>query len=54
MMWNWLVSGLATGATLLLYDGSPFYPDEKVIFDYADAEGAVSTFAWVLTWRGWN
>ncbi|TIX35179.1 MAG: acetoacetate--CoA ligase, partial [Mesorhizobium sp.] len=27
MMWNWLVSGLASGATLLLYDGSPFYPD---------------------------
>jgi acetoacetyl-CoA synthetase len=24
MMWNWLVSGLASGATLLLYDGSPF------------------------------
>ena len=24
MMWNWLVSGLAAGATLLLYDGSPF------------------------------
>ena len=24
MMWNWLASGLATGATLLLYDGSPF------------------------------
>ena len=27
MMWNWLVSGLASGATLLLYDGSPFHPD---------------------------
>ena len=27
MMWNWLVSGLATGATLVLYDGSPFHPD---------------------------
>ena len=27
MMWNWLVSALATGATLLLYDGSPFHPD---------------------------
>lgn len=38
MMWNWLVSGLASGATLLLYDGSPFYPDGNVIFDYADAE----------------
>ncbi len=38
MMWNWLVSGLATGATLLLYDGSPFYPDGTILFDFADAE----------------
>ncbi|WP_026060567.1 acetoacetate--CoA ligase [Pseudaminobacter salicylatoxidans] len=38
MMWNWLVSGLASGATLLLYDGSPFYPDGNVLFDFADAE----------------
>jgi acetoacetyl-CoA synthetase len=38
MMWNWLVSGLASGATLLLYDGSPFYPDGNTIFDFADAE----------------
>ncbi|WP_273437755.1 acetoacetate--CoA ligase [Sedimenticola selenatireducens] len=38
MMWNWLVSGLAAEATLLLYDGSPFYPDGNVLFDYADAE----------------
>ena len=29
----------ATGATLLLYDGSPFAPGERVLFDYADAEG---------------
>jgi len=39
MMWNWLVSGLATGATLLLYDGSPFHPNGNILFDYADAEG---------------
>ena len=38
MMWNWLASGLATGATLLLYDGSPFHPDGNTLFDYADAE----------------
>ena len=38
MMWNWLVSGLAAEATLLLYDGSPFYPDGNTLFDYADAE----------------
>ena len=38
MMWNWLVSNLAWGATLLLYDGSPFYPDGNVLFDFADNE----------------
>jgi acetoacetyl-CoA synthetase len=38
MMWNWLASGLAAGATLLLYDGSPFHPDGNILFDYADAE----------------
>ncbi len=38
MMWNWLVSGLASEATLLLYDGSPFHPDGTVLFDYMDAE----------------
>lgn len=39
MMWNWLVSTLATGATLMLYDGSPFYPDANILFDYIDQEG---------------
>jgi acetoacetyl-CoA synthetase len=39
MMWNWLVSGLAAGATLLLYDGSPFFPDGHALFDFADQEG---------------
>lgn len=38
MMWNWLASGLACGATLCLYDGSPFYPDGNVLFDYAAEE----------------
>ncbi|MEP6072448.1 MAG: acetoacetate--CoA ligase [Nitratireductor sp.] len=38
MMWNWLASGLGVGATLLLYDGSPFYPDGNALFDYAQAE----------------
>ncbi|NLS02446.1 acetoacetate--CoA ligase [Rhizobium sp. P32RR-XVIII] len=38
MMWNWLVSGLAAGATLCLFDGSPFAPDGNVLFDYAQAE----------------
>jgi acetoacetyl-CoA synthetase len=39
MMWNWLVTGLASGATLLLYDGSPFVGRGNILFDYADAEG---------------
>jgi len=39
MMWNWLVSALASGATLVLYDGSPFYPDGRALFDLADETG---------------
>jgi len=38
MMWNWLASGLASEATLLLYDGSPFHPDGSVLFHIAAAE----------------
>jgi acetoacetyl-CoA synthetase len=38
MMWNWLVSALAVGATVLLYDGSPFYPDAGAIFQLAEDE----------------
>jgi acetoacetyl-CoA synthetase len=38
MMWNWLAAGLGAGATLLLYDGSPFHPTPAVLFDFADAE----------------
>ena len=39
MMWNWLVSGLACEATLVLYDGSPFYPQPQSLMDMADEEG---------------
>jgi len=38
MMWNWLVSTLATGATAVLYDGSPTFPDASRLFDLVDAE----------------
>ena len=38
MMWNWLASGLGAGATLLLYDGSPFIDRGKVLWDFAEAE----------------
>jgi acetoacetyl-CoA synthetase len=38
MMWNWLVSGLGCGATLCLYDGSPFAPAPSSLFDFAEVE----------------
>ena len=43
MMWNWLASGLASGATLVLYDGSPFHPTPAALFDLA-AEERVTIF----------
>jgi acetoacetyl-CoA synthetase len=39
MMWNWLVSGLASGATLVLYDGSPFHPGARALWKMAAEEG---------------
>lgn len=36
MMWNWLMTGLASGATLCLYDGSPFAPNGNILFEYAE------------------
>jgi acetoacetyl-CoA synthetase len=38
MMWNWLVSGLASGATLLLFDGSPFLDRGRILWDLAEQE----------------
>jgi len=38
MMWNWLVSGLALGARIVLYDGSPFYPDGEALWRMAEQE----------------
>ena len=38
MMWNWLVSSLAVGATVVLYDGSPIYPCPSRLFDLIDRE----------------
>ncbi|MDX1709530.1 MAG: acetoacetate--CoA ligase [Rhodovibrionaceae bacterium] len=38
MMWNWVISCLGVGASLMLYDGSPFAPDADILFDYIDAE----------------
>ncbi len=39
MMWNWLVTVLASRATILLYDGSPFHPDGNRLFTFADDSG---------------
>jgi len=39
MMWNWLVSGLASGATIVLYDGSPMHPDPDSLWQLAEDEG---------------
>ncbi len=39
MMWNWLASGLAAGATLILYDGSPLHPGPGVLWEMAADEG---------------
>ncbi len=39
MMWNWLVSGLSTGATIVLFDGNPFHPGPEALFDLVDDVG---------------
>ncbi|GAA3537899.1 acetoacetate--CoA ligase [Zobellella aerophila] len=39
MMWNWMLSGLATGATLVLFDGSPLAPTAEVLWDIVEQEG---------------
>jgi len=43
MMWNWMVSGLATGTTVVLYEGSPFHPGPEAMFDLID-EQQISVF----------
>jgi len=53
MMWNWMVSGLATGATVVLFEGSPFHPGPEAMFDLIDdlkisvfGTGAKAISAW--------
>lgn len=41
MMWNWLISALASEATLLLFDGNPFYPDGNALWDFTSKHGAM-------------
>jgi acetoacetyl-CoA synthetase len=49
MMWNWFVSGLAAGATLVVYDGSPSHPDGNALWDLADEVG-ISVFGTSAKW----
>ena len=49
MMWNWLVSSLAVGASVVLYDGSPFHPDGNVLWNLADEVG-ISVFGTSAKW----
>ncbi|AOU99596.1 acetoacetate--CoA ligase [Acidihalobacter yilgarnensis] len=49
MMWNWLVSGLATGAGIVLYDGSPFHPNGNVLWNLVD-ELDISIFGTSAKW----
>lgn len=49
MMWNWLVSSLAVGASIVLYDGSPFHPDGTVLWNLIDEVG-ISVFGTSAKW----
>jgi acetoacetyl-CoA synthetase len=49
MMWNWLVSALAVGASVVLYDGSPSHPDGNALWDLADELG-ISVFGTSAKW----
>lgn len=51
MMWNWFVSGLAVGATLVVYDGSPSWPDGNALWNLADEVG-ISIFGTSAKWLG--
>lgn len=49
MMWNWLVGGLAVGATLVLYDGSPFMPHQYSMWELAEQLG-ITVFGTSAKW----
>ena len=49
MMWNWLVSALAVGATVVLYDGNPSWPDGNALWDVADEFG-ITIFGTSAKW----
>src|SRR5256885_3020987 len=49
MMWNWLVSALAVGATIVLYDGAPLLRDRPILWDIAEAD-RITTFGTSAKW----
>jgi acetoacetyl-CoA synthetase len=51
MMWNWEVTALATGCSLVLYDGSPLHPHNGVMWDLVD-ECGVTVFGTSAKWIG--
>jgi len=54
MMWNWLVSSLAVGATMVLYEGSPFYPSAAAMFDLIDELGITVFGTGAKAIAGWE
>ena len=54
MMWNWLVSSLAVGATMVLYEGSPFYPTAAAMFDLIDEFGITVFGTGAKAIAGWE
>ena len=44
MMWNWLLTSLSIGASVVLYDGSPFEPNPHILFDVTEKTGLVDFF----------
>ncbi len=54
MMWNWLVSALASQATIVLYDGSPTFPDNDVLWRLARKSASMSSAPARATSRRWR
>src|ERR1041384_5720544 len=51
MMWNWLIASLGAGATVVLYDGAPFSPNPRILWDLAEpAHSAGSGFLFHNLW----
>ncbi|MBT8059299.1 MAG: acetoacetate--CoA ligase [Gammaproteobacteria bacterium] len=54
MMWNWLVTALAAGATIVLYEGSPFHPSPAAMFDLIDEAGITIFGTGAKAIAGWE